>query len=69
MNDLGNFFNNGLLNNDFLNNGFFGNSGLNGLDINKLLVIILLLTDQLQIEAIHVYRNNFAVTLGTFIQR
>ncbi|MNP84787.1 hypothetical protein D3C76_1842480 [compost metagenome] len=53
---------------DNLNN-FFNNCNLNEIDINKLLVILLLLTDQLQIEAIHVYRNNFVVSLGTFIQR
>ena len=54
---------------------FFGNNkcsdilkncNLNDIDINKLLVILLLLTGQLEIEAIHVYRNNFIVSLGTF---
>lgn len=49
-------------------NGFLDNCNLDDIDINKLLVILLLLTDKLQIEAIHVYRNNFAVTLGTFFQ-
>ena len=44
----------------------FKNCNLNDIDINKLLVILLLLTGQLQIEAIHVYRNNFIVSLGTF---
>ncbi|MEG2348615.1 MAG: hypothetical protein RSB67_03085 [Clostridia bacterium] len=37
------------------------------LDINKLIIIILLATDKLNIEAIHVYKNNFIVSLGTFI--
>lgn len=54
--------------NDFLNiPGLSSLNGcLDGLDINKLLVIILLLTGNLQIEAITVYPNDFAVTLGTF---
>ena len=47
-------------------NNFLKNCNLGDLDINKILVIILLLTDQLNIEAIHVYRNNFIVSLGTF---
>ncbi len=50
--------------------GSFSNSlnncNFDNLDINKILVILLLLTDQLNIEAIHVYRNNFIVSLGTF---
>lgn len=50
--------------------GCFSNSlnncNFDNLDINKILVILLLLTDQLNIEAIHVYRNNFIVSLGTF---
>ncbi len=41
---------------------------ISDIDINKLLVIILLLTDKLQVEAIHVYKNNFVISLGTFIQ-
>lgn len=56
---MNNFFGNNT--NDFLKN-----CNLGDLDINKILVIILLLTDQLTIEAIHVYRNNFIVSLGTF---
>ena len=57
--------------NNFLNtSGVSGlnclNSCLDGLDINKILVIVLLLTGSLQIEAITVYPNDFAVTLGTF---
>ena len=56
-----------LLNNLFgFNSDIFCNCNLNNIDINKLLVILLLLTDQLNIEAIHVYRNNFIVSLGTF---
>lgn len=51
--------------NDNINN-FLSDCNLNNIDINKMLVILLILTGQLQIEAIHVYRNNFAVTLGTF---
>lgn len=44
----------------------FNNFNCENLDINKLLIILLLLTDRLNIEAIHVYRNNFVVSLGTF---
>ncbi len=53
------FFNN-------LPNNFLDNCGLGNLDINKILVILLLLTDKLDIEAIHIYRNNFIISLGTF---
>lgn len=42
------------------------NNCLNDLDLNKLLVILLLLTGNLTVEAITVYPNDFAVTLGTF---
>lgn len=63
---MNNLFNNFSSNNFFGNNGIFGNSSLGDLDLNKLLVIILLLTDQLNIEAIHVYKDNFVVSLGTF---
>lgn len=57
--------------NNFLNNSDAScfsaiNDCLDDLDINKILVIILLLTGNLQIEAITVYPNDFAVTLGTF---
>jgi len=66
--------------NDFLNsldlpfienfqNTFSKNSSnncLNDLDLNKLLVILLLLTGNLTVEAITVYPNDFAITLGTF---
>ena len=65
---------------DFLNNlnlpfinefqRSFGSSGssncLNDLDLNKLLVILLLLTGNLTVEAITVYPSDFAITLGTF---
>ncbi len=44
------------------------NCNFDNLDINKLLVILLLLTDKLNIEAIHVYKNNFVVSLGTFTE-
>lgn len=53
-------------------NGFdssaFNNLGIkcDGLDINKLLVILLLLTGNLRIESIAVFPNDFTVTLGTF---
>lgn len=49
-------------------NSFLNNCNFNDLDINKILVILLLLTDKLNIEAIHVYRNNFVVSLGTFTE-
>lgn len=42
------------------------NNCLNDLDLNKLLVILLLLTGNLTVEAITVYPNDFAITLGTF---
>ena len=60
---MDNFFNN--LPNNFFNNKSLGNLNLD-LDINKILVILLLLTDKLDIEAIHIYRNNFIISLGTF---
>ncbi len=60
---MDNFFNN--LPNNFFNNKNLGNLNLD-LDINKILVILLLLTDKLDIEAIHIYRNNFIISLGTF---
>lgn len=47
-------------------NNLLDECNLNNIDINKMIVILLLLTGQLRIEAIHVYPNNFAVTLGTF---
>lgn len=66
--------------NDFLNgldlpfidnfhNSYNNNSAsnpFNDLDLNKLLVILLLLTGNLTVEAITVYPNDFAITLGTF---
>ena len=42
----------------------FSNNG--NCDINKLLVILLLLTGKLAIESITVFPNDFTVTLGTF---
>lgn len=60
---MDNFFNNfNIPSNLFGSN----NNNFCDLDLNKLLVILLLLTNQLNIEAIHVYRNNFVVSLGTF---
>lgn len=60
---MDNFFNNFNI-----PSNLFGSNNKNfcDLDLNKLLVILLLLTNQLNIEAIHVYRNNFIVSLGTF---
>lgn len=55
------------MNNLFNNCDFLNNCNLGDLDINKLLVILLILTDRLDIEAIHVYKNNFIVSLGTFL--
>ena len=53
-----------------MNNDFF--SLLNGskkcpndLDINKILVILLILAGKLDIEYIQIAKNNFFVTLGT----
>ena len=56
---------------NFLNNfdsSVFNNWGINcdNLDINKLLVILLILTGTLKIESITVFPNDFTVTLGTF---
>lgn len=51
------------------NNSFFkspSNNCLDNLDLNKLLVILLLLTGNLTVEAITVFPNNFTITLGTF---
>ena len=47
------------------NNTSVGNP-FNDLDLNKLLVILLLLTGNLTVEAITVYPSDFAITLGTF---
>ncbi len=55
---------NQLMNN--LSNCFFNTSNSSDLDINKILIILLLLTDRLNIEAIHIYKNNFVISLGTF---
>lgn len=53
--------------NNILNcNDLFNNCSFGDIDINKLLVILLLLTGKLDIEAIHVYKNDFIVSLGTF---
>lgn len=53
--------------NNILNcNDLFNNCSLGDIDINKLLVILLLLTGKLDIEAIHIYRNDFIISLGTF---
>ena len=56
---------------NFLNSFSTFNSNNNAfdgldLDINKILVILLLLTGKFQIESITVYPNDFAITLGTF---
>ena len=60
----------GLMDN-FLGNfdsSFLNNCGINcdNLDINKLLVILLILTGRLKIESITIFPNDFTVTLGTF---
>lgn len=47
-------------------NSNISNNCLNDLDLNKLLVILLLLTGNLTVEAITVYPSDFAITLGTF---
>lgn len=53
--------------NDFLEGlGLSDTSEKCGLDINKLLVILLLLTEKLNIESITVFPNDFTITLGTF---
>ena len=51
-----------------LNSSSIGNlfSNTGNCDINKLLVILLLLTGKLSIESITVFPNDFTVTLGTF---
>ena len=60
------------LNLPFLDNSqnLFSNTSskncLNDLDLNKLLVILLLLTGNLTVEAITVFPNDFTITLGTF---
>ncbi|MEG0073775.1 MAG: hypothetical protein RR922_04705 [Clostridia bacterium] len=52
-NELFNFINN--------NKDCFDN-----VDINKLLVILLLLLGKLNIEYVQIFKNDFSVTLGTF---
>jgi len=42
------------------------NNFCNNLDINKILVILLLLTGKINIESITVFPNDFTITLGTF---
>ena len=67
MNDFLNNLNLPFLDN--FSNSFNTNSSnncINDLDLNKLLVILLLLTGNLTVEAITVYPNDFAITLGTF---
>ena len=67
MNDFLNSLDLPFLNNSNSNfNHNFSSNCLNDLDLNKLLVILLLLTGNLTVEAITVYPNDFAVTLGTF---
>lgn len=56
------------MNSLFNNCDFFNNCNLGDLDINKLLVILLIITGKLEIEAIHVYKNDFIVSLGTFTE-
>ena len=67
MNDFLNGLDLSFMNN-FQNsfNNSSSNNCLNDLDLNKLLVILLLLTGNLTVEAITVYPNDFAITLGTF---
>ena len=58
---MDNFFNN----NDWCNlTNIFSNC--DNLNINRLLVILLILTGKLRIESITVFPNDFTVTLGTF---
>lgn len=54
------------MNSLFNNFDFLNNCSLGDLDVTKLLVILLLLTNKLDIEAIHIYRNDFIISLGTF---
>lgn len=54
------------MNNILNSNDFFNNCSFGDIDINKLLVILLLLTGKLDIEAIHIYKNDFIISLGTF---
>ena len=42
------------------------NNICSNLDINKILVILLLLTGKINIESITVFPNDFTITLGTF---
>lgn len=55
-----------LLNNLGLTDFNNGIGNCDSLDINKILIILLLLTGKLTIESITVFPNDFAVTLGTF---
>ena len=54
------------MNNDilsFLNND---NSCFKDIDINKLLIILLILLGKLDVEYIQIFKDDFSVTLGTF---
>lgn len=67
MNDFLNNLNLPFLDNNLNHfNSSNSNNCLNDLDLNKLLVILLLLTGNLTVEAITVYPSDFAITLGTF---
>ena len=54
------------MNSIFNNFDFLNNCSLGDLDVTKLLIILLLLTNKLDIEAIHIYRNDFIISLGNF---
>lgn len=60
---MDNFLQNFNLNNFDNNNNSFDFCNL---DINKILVILLLLTGKISIESITVFPNDFTITLGTF---
>lgn len=42
------------------------NSCCDNLDINKIIIILLLLTGKIAVESITVFPNDFTITLGTF---
>lgn len=55
-----------LLNGLGLSNTNASGFNCNSLDINKLLIVLLLLTGKITIQSITVFPNDFSITLGTF---
>lgn len=54
------------MNNDIFSFFNQNNECFKNIDVNKLLVILLILFGKLDIEYIQIFKNDFSVTLGTF---